>query len=86
MIIDITRELDDHKEFEMNLIEKRGRFKKGMFCQRMFWKKKKPQMNYGIATWNIPNSMTLTSQQFGTLLISLVSSSIYKIALTTIDR
>jgi len=45
----------------MNLIEKRGKLK-----SKNVLEKKMTQMNYGIATWNNPNSMTLTtSQQFG---------------------
>jgi len=43
MIIDSTRELDDHKEFEMNLIEKRGKLK-----SKNVLEKKVTQMNNGI--------------------------------------
>jgi len=45
VIIDITRKLDDHKEFEMNLIEKKGKFK-----SKNVLEKKMTQMNYEIAT------------------------------------
>jgi len=45
VIIDITKKLDDHKKFEMNLIEKRGKLK-----SKNVLEKKMTQMNYGIAT------------------------------------
>jgi hypothetical protein len=45
VIIDIMRELDDHKKIEMNLIEKREKLK-----SKNVLEKKMTQMNYGIAT------------------------------------
>ncbi len=45
MVIDITRELDDHKKFEMNFIKKRGKLK-----SKNVLEKKMTQLNYGIAT------------------------------------
>lgn len=58
MIIDIMRELDDHKKFERNFTEKRGKLKSVNVLE-----KKMTQMNYGIVTWNDPNSMILTTNQ-----------------------
>jgi hypothetical protein len=47
----------------MNFIKKRGKLK-----SKNVLEKKMTQLNYGIATWNNPNSMTLTtSQQFGVI-------------------
>jgi len=45
MIIDIMRELDDHKKFERNFTEKRGKLKSVNVLE-----KKMTQMNYGIVT------------------------------------
>ncbi len=45
VIIDITRELDDHKKIKINFIEKRGKLKSKNVLET-----KMTQMNYGITT------------------------------------